>query len=56
MKNDIKITQREFNWILNKAHFGECDIAINLLVDIVKRQQKQIEILQKEIIKGDCNE
>lgn len=42
-------TNRDFDLVIQKANFGETDIAIRLLVGIIKQQQKQIEVLQNKL-------
>lgn len=50
------VTQRDFDSIKQLAYYEYYTKAINKLVEVIRQQQKQIEILQKEIMKGECNE
>lgn len=45
-------TNRDFDLIYRAVYDGEYHTAIKLLADIVKQQQKQIEVLQGKIYKG----
>ena len=40
---------RELDLVLNKAHFGEYDTSIRLLVNFIEKQADKIENLQNEL-------
>lgn len=46
MKTNI---ERDLNLILQKVHFDDLDIAIKLLIEVIRKQQEEIEKL-KELI------
>lgn len=49
-------TNRDFDLIYRAAYDERYHAAIKLLADIVKQQQKQIEVLQSKIQKEDQND
>ena len=45
--------KRNITLALQKAHFGDYEIAIRLLIDIIEYQQKQISNLNKDSVEID---
>ena len=53
MRLDRMATQRDFDSIEQLAYYEYYTKAINKLVEIVRQQAKQIEVLQNRILKGE---